>query len=121
MHVIQVEIKSGVKIKAYFSILYVFPVSLYSSSCSVPYVHMFTVRRNAKRTECYGKEDIYPADLLGAGVEVDGVVVSLDQVVPPRLNVRNLHGITDGLNMAGGRPRLGTEQTRHTRLQQVAH
>jgi hypothetical protein len=47
---------------------------------------------------------VYLADLLGAGVEVDGVVVPLDEVVPPRLNVRYLHGVTDGLHVAGCRP-----------------
>jgi hypothetical protein len=31
------------------------------------------------------------------GVEVDGVVVPDEAVVPPGLDVRNLQGITDGL------------------------
>ena len=37
----------------------------------------------------------YPADMFGMRVEVDGVVVRVDHVVPPGLDVGNLHRITD--------------------------
>ena len=64
---------------------------------------------------------MYLADLLGAGVEVDGVVIPLGEEVPPGLNVGNLHGITDGLDMAGSGTRFWSKQGSHTRLQQVTN
>lgn len=61
------------------------------------------------------------ADGLRVWIQVDGVVVSLQAVVPPRLDVRDLHGVADGLHVAGRRSRLRPEQGRHTRSQEVAH
>jgi hypothetical protein len=63
----------------------------------------------------------YLADLFGTGVEVDGVVIPLGKKVPSCLYVRNLHGITDGLDMVGRGSRLWTKQGCDTRLQQVTH
>ena len=36
------------------------------------------------------------------GVEVDGVVVALEAEVPARLDVRDLHGVADGLDVGAG-------------------
>ena len=53
-------------------------------------------------------------------IEVDGVIDALQPEVPPRLDVRDLHGVADGLHVAGRRPRLRPEERRHAGAQQVA-
>ena len=54
------------------------------------------------------------------GVKVDGVVVSLEPVVPPSLDVRDLHGVANGLDVAGRRSGLRPKQGSHSRPQKVA-
>ena len=63
---------------------------------------------------------LYLADGLRMRVEVDGVVVLLEAVVPPRLDVRDLHGVTDRLDVARGRAGLRTEERRNPRAEEVA-
>ena len=52
--------------------------------------------------EALDKVDVSSADDLWVGVEVDAVVVPPQQKIPPGLDVRDLHGVTDGLDGAGG-------------------
>ena len=40
--------------------------------------------------------------------------------VPSCLNMRELHGVAHGLDVAGGGARLRPEQSRHARLQSLA-
>ena len=62
----------------------------------------------------------YLADGLRMRVEVDGVVVLLEAVVPARLDVRDLHGIADRLDVARGRAGLRAEERRNPRAEEVA-
>ena len=63
----------------------------------------------------------YLADGLRMRVEVDRVVVLLEAVVPARLDVRDLHGVADGLDVARGRAGLRAEERRNPRAEEVAH
>ena len=65
-------------------------------------------------------QQAYLADGRRVGEEVDGVVVALEAVVPAGLDVRDLHGVADGLHVGRGRARLGPEQGRHARAEKVA-
>ena len=47
-------------------------------------------------------EDIYPGYCLRVGIEVDGVVLLPLDKVPPGLDVRDLHGVADGLDVGAG-------------------
>ena len=44
----------------------------------------------------------YLAYRPGMRVEVDRVVVALQSEIPPSLNVRDLHGVADGLDVRAG-------------------
>ena len=55
--------------------------------------------------------DIYPRYCLRVRVEVDGVVLLPLDEVPPGLDVGDLHGVTDRLDVGAGGPRLRTEES----------
>ena len=52
--------------------------------------------------EALDKVDVSSADDLWVGVEVDAVVVPPQQKIPPGLDMRDLHGVTDGLDVSAG-------------------
>ena len=53
----------------------------------------------------------YLRDNFRVWIQVDGVVISPDPEVPPGLNVRDLHGVADGLDVGAGGSRLGTKES----------
>ncbi len=54
-------------------------------------------------------------------VEVDGVVLPDEPVVPPGLDVGDLERVADGLHVARRDAARRPEQRRQTRLQRFAH
>lgn len=54
------------------------------------------------------------------GIEIDGVIIPFQPVIPPGFDVWDFHCITDRLNMAGGGARLGTKEGRHAGAEEVA-
>lgn len=54
-------------------------------------------------------------------VEVDEAAFPAETVIPARLQMRDLHGVADGLHVARCLPRLRPEDGGHAAAQQVTH
>ena len=65
--------------------------------------------------------DFYLTDHFWIWIQVYGVIVPPQHVVPSSFNMRNLHGITNRLYVGRSSPRLWPKQGSHPRPQQVAY
>ena len=50
----------------------------------------------------YQRRHSHLRDNFWVWIQVDGVVISPDPEVPPGLDVRDLHGVADGLDVGAG-------------------